>query len=366
MLRTRILYLVLLIGAVLFYFFYRQNISFITLLVAVLLPLVCLVLLIISCFFVKISLKPAISVCDKKSPIRFGIEVRNKFFLPVPNAKIEIRYVNQYINKKDNKAQFILPVSPFSKEEISCNIASDYCGKITVQLKYIRLYDYLGIFSVTLFSKDSFDVMVIPSGTFIGADIDSSSGAEFETDIYSATKSGDDPSEIFNIREYQNGDKINRIHWKLSSKLSQTLVKEYSLPVMSKILILAELALNPSEKQFPDKLDTLLETVTSLSLFLLEYNITHYIGWYSVKDRHYRKMKISSEDDLSILMNMLLSAKLYSEKGTALFHQEKTDSESRYSHIVYVTSKLDEHGISALSANKQCTRKYRIYYRFRF
>lgn len=225
-----------------------------------------------------------------------------------------------------------------------------------MRLKNIRIYDYLGLFSVTLFSKDSFDVMVIPSGTFIDADIDSSSDAEFETDIYSATKSGDDPSEIFNIREYQSGDKINRIHWKLSSKVEQTLVKEYSLPVMSKILILTELALNPSEKQFPDKLDTILETVTSMSQFLLKYNITHYIGWYSVKDKHYRKIKISSEDDLSILMNRLLSAKLYSDEATALFHQEKTDSDSRYSHIIYVTSRLDERSISLLSANNQSAR----------
>lgn len=89
MLRTRILYLIILVGAVLFYFFYRENISFITLLVAVLLPIVCFLLLIISCFFVKISLKPAISVCDKKSPIRFGIEVRNRFFFRFRTRKSE-------------------------------------------------------------------------------------------------------------------------------------------------------------------------------------------------------------------------------------------------------------------------------------
>ena len=53
-----------------------------------------------------------------------------------------------------------------------------------------------------------------------------------DSDRFSTYKKGDDPSEIFDIREYADGDKIQRIHWKLSSKTGDLMVKEGSLPLM--------------------------------------------------------------------------------------------------------------------------------------
>ena len=39
---------------------------------------------------------------------------------------------------------------------------------------------------------------------------------QIESDSYSTIKGGDDPSEVFAIREYREGDRLQRIHWKLS------------------------------------------------------------------------------------------------------------------------------------------------------
>ncbi len=54
------------------------------------------------------------------------------------------------------------------------------------------------------------------------------------------TVPGDDPGETYDIREYQPGDSIRQIHWKLSGKLDDIMIREKSFPVDDTVLILAE------------------------------------------------------------------------------------------------------------------------------
>lgn len=46
-----------------------------------------------------------------------------------------------------------------------------------------------------------------------------------DSDRFSLYKKGDDPSEIFDIRDFKDGDRFQQIHWKLSSKTGHYMVK---------------------------------------------------------------------------------------------------------------------------------------------
>ena len=48
-----------------------------------------------------------------------------------------------------------------------------------------------------------------------------------ESEEYDEKRPGDDPSQIFQIREYREGDRMQRIHWKASARTSQLMVKDY-------------------------------------------------------------------------------------------------------------------------------------------
>ena len=43
---------------------------------------------------------------------------------------------------------------------------------------------------------------------------------------FSKVKSGDDPSEIFDLHPYREGDAVNLIHWKLTEKMDKALACE--------------------------------------------------------------------------------------------------------------------------------------------
>ena len=58
---------------------------------------------------------------------------------------------------------------------------------------------------------------------------------------YSLRRPGSDPTELFGLREYQPGDRLNRVDWKLSQKTGAILVREGSLPVSDRVVLLAHL-----------------------------------------------------------------------------------------------------------------------------
>ena len=57
-------------------------------------------------------------------------------------------------------------------------------------------------------------------------------GFDMESFRYSGARPGDDPGETFDIREYQEGDSIRQIHWKLTGKLDKMMIRQRSFPVM--------------------------------------------------------------------------------------------------------------------------------------
>ena len=48
---------------------------------------------------------------------------------------------------------------------------------------------------------------------------------------------GDDPSEIYQVREYRERDSLKDIHWKLSAREEELMVKERGFPLGCVVLI---------------------------------------------------------------------------------------------------------------------------------
>ena len=87
---------------------------------------------------------------------------------------------------------------------------------------------------------------------------------------YSKVKPGDDPSEIFDFHSYREGDPIARIHWKLSSKHDELMVKEFSLPLPGKVLCLPDYRLCGGFPESAQRLDAMLSLLRAVALMLTE------------------------------------------------------------------------------------------------
>ena len=136
-------------------------------------------------------------------------------------------YRNEFSGKK-RRERISISLAGKGGRRIRLFYTSDYCGRLTVKIDKIRIYDYLGICSLSKRPGKSVPVAVLPDRKEFGDLVVSENYAVYsECDIAAASRPGDDPSEILEIREYLPGDRLNRIHWKRSAMTDGLFVKEF-------------------------------------------------------------------------------------------------------------------------------------------
>ena len=332
MLKYRMIYSAVLAVAILFYLFFDGYLSFITLMIAILLPIVSLLCTIIARAYLSLRLEGISPVAAKGTPAQFLVEIHNTSIFPIAHAVLMLDCHNS-LCAEDKKAVVHLLIGARSSTELKRNVVSQYCGKLTVQMDRVQIYDYFGIFALPKKVHLQTGIFVLPLTVQIDTDIDSRTNYIVESNTYSKVKSGDDSSEIFDIREFREGDRLRSIHWKLSSRLNKLMVKEFSLPLDNSIVVLFDLLSAPIEL-----VDTQIETVVSISQFLLNNQICHTVEWYDGKNSKFDETAVEQNDDLAALLNHVLAASTYQDSPYALTCHNTLSGNREYSHAIYVTT----------------------------
>ncbi|HEX3037459.1 MAG TPA: DUF58 domain-containing protein [Oscillospiraceae bacterium] len=336
MLKYRVTYAAVLAVAILFYLFFDGYLSFITLLFVVMLPIVSFLCTVFARARLNVLLEGTSTATTKGTPAQYSMTITNTSFFPIAHAMLMLDCRNS-LCAQEKKAVLHLSIGACGNTEIKRNIVSQYCGKLTMRLDCIRIYDYLGIFALPKKVNFQTDIYVLPLTVQINTEIDSRTNYNVESNTYSKVKSGDDPSEIFEIREFREGDRLRSIHWKLSSRLDKLMVKEFSLPLDNSILVLFDLLTAPLAL-----IDTEIETVVSISRFLLNSQICHTIEWYDSSNSQFEETNVEESDGLSALLNHVLSSSAYSDHPYALACHNALNQSLEYSHVLYITTEMYE------------------------
>lgn len=258
----RILYLLLIAGSVFFYILYIGNSSFILMAFLILLPISTLVTLLITVKKIKIQLSFEQRAAVEEESIEFTLSLQNGSIFPVSNA-VAVFEIKNMLNGKTVPLKISMPVCRKNAQNVSPKFSIDSCGIYRLTFSYIRFYDFLHLFTVKKKQDSFYDFYVLPTPIQINAKITLKSDSVDDSERYSLTHPGDDPSEIFNLREFVPGDKQNKIHWKLTAKTDKTFVKEYSLAVSSQLGILCEPVLLSNAPSFEKTFSAIMKTAAS-------------------------------------------------------------------------------------------------------
>jgi len=298
MLITKILFFVLIIVCTFFYILYVPDFALVLLVVFIALP----VIMLISSFILRFSIKAEVIVKDtvmsKNQPFPVQLCIANKSFIPVGKAEAHIEYYNVFSNQISS-FYLDMPIQPRNSQRVTFQLDSKFCGIIKIKVVNIKVFDPMRLFKFKTGKNIIAEVAVMPeihdvSGTIMNLD-----HVCEESEVFSENKSGDDPSEIFDLREYNPGDKLNRIHWKLSSKKDEFIVKEYSLPVdIPSVIFLNLRCYEDSEYTLP-VFDTLIETFLSVSQLMLDNERSHKLVFYHGGKGQFVERNVSSADDLA-------------------------------------------------------------------
>ncbi len=349
-----VIYFILLVIGSFFYVLYDEPFSFYLIGFLAVLPVALFIMLRIISRSVKVSFAGTQRVCVKGSRIPVVIRCENRGILPVSDLIIEIEYFNAIDSKRD-KVKISTPLFPKDVQFLTLHMGSLHYGTIRLVIKRCRVCDMLRLFKLKVrpFIRKGFydetSFTVIPNVIPIENPISNYSEMGLETDEYSKDHKGDDPSEIFDIHEYQEGDKINRIHWKLSAKQNITMVKDYSLPIANSIIMIVDMNIDKSRKDYMLLYDAAVETISSMTQYLSENNVAHRVIWYDTTSEQNMSMTVKDEENARVLMNMLLKSGLHSDKHPALLNYVNTPDRFRCGHLLYFSASYDSSVTAAMN-----------------
>lgn len=233
-----------------------------------------------------------------KAVITLSVENRNRI-LPVTKGIARVRYENPFSGDK-GKMKIRFSVDAGKKRDRRIPVVMDNCGNVAITVEKVRIYDYLNIFAWTIGKHfETQDILVLPpvKDMYLGKDRWYNETNE-DSDRFSIYKKGDDPSEIFDIRGYADGDKIQRIHWKLSTKTGELMVKEGSLPLTKEIHIFIDLCAKGSREERNRNINLLVQGTYSIAMFMIEHHIPQVYIWYDKKNGVIQEYSVEQEEEL--------------------------------------------------------------------
>lgn len=358
-------YFLLMIITLLFYILYNGPISYYLFFFLLALPIFGFIWIFVSSRKTTVSFKSDSRVYPRGHDSPFMLRLENRSPFLIPNAVIYIRYINSLTNK-GSLIKVITPIYSRNTQLLRISATSDHYGSISAKIEKIKLYDILKITRLRLpkrnFQSTPVSVTFIPEYIPLDNSVTNYADYGLESDKYSEHKPGDDPSEIFGIHEYQYGDRISRIHWKLTAKSDTTYVKEYSLPIANSICLAANVCMKSNSMSELDRYDAVIEAFYAIGAYLSESACPHTMVWYDeVGKKLVEKLSQEIEDDTDSIRDYLKCARSKDDgKVLTEFFAEASES-TRFGHFIYITNTLDDKTIELITSSEIAMR-YSILY----
>ena len=299
-----LIYIGAIIASAAFAVLYKDMLSLILFIVIVLMPVLMLLCGLIVRLFTRVTAEIKDGVINNGDTAIIKIAVKNYSPFPASVIDIAIRCENKFLNVS-SVLKTTVSAKAFSSQEFVFSVKSDHIGKMGITAKKAVLHDPFKLFAFPQKLKASATVTFIPKINPVGLTLRNNTYALGESDIFSKHKAGDDPSEVFDIRDYRGGDKLNRIHWKLSVKQNKYMVKDYSLPINESLLIFADLSVDDNTSL--SKIDAQFEALMSIAFELVSQEKMFFIGWYDEKHKKFKSEKIESLEDVYLALSEIFS-----------------------------------------------------------
>lgn len=223
----KFLYLIILIVLVFFYIQYNDNLSLIILIAAAVFPVVLLTVLLFQRKKIGIEMVMPNPQTAKGDNAEAAIILKNSSVLPVSAAKMTI--VCRYVPfGGEQRQQITVPVPAMGKQTLTIKLRSEHCRRVECTAEHIRIYDLLHLFCVKIKSADHSVVYTdfVPNGDVplepnVQAQLSVKENVSGEANLGAVSFNRQEYDEL---REYRDGDKLNRIAWKLSGKTGDELI----------------------------------------------------------------------------------------------------------------------------------------------
>lgn len=187
------------------------------------------------------------------------LEMRHRGLLPVAPALLEISF-----GPGRPVREIRLRDMPGKLQTLSVPFRAEHVGLFSPGVRAWQIEDLMGFFVYRKAVDESLFRLTVLPDLFSTEPLTLSPGDPGSDVMSRATEDLSAPSDI---RAYQAGDPLKKIHWKLSLRKRELLVRKYDEPILQEVLILMDCSRPPSwghPEAEADIRDALLETAASV------------------------------------------------------------------------------------------------------
>ena len=308
MLKTWFLYSISLIAAFIFFLFYKMWLAWDILIALLAIPVFALIVTIAASLTVKFSIvNPAVTVKGKPAFIKLSIEgIASAFSF----YKVKMITTDHMAGTQEKKV-IVICDNGVTKIPLETN----HCGAYSYKLSKLKVYDLLGFFHFDQNINKDIELLVKPSPEMPG----------YMPDMYgfkakNLRKSSKPNSEIYDIRDYQLGDPVKTIHWKMSAKKDKYLVKE----PLEEYGGYSRVILKMTDDR--DELDLHLGQILFTSKFFIDHEVAHIIRVIPPDSREVA-FSIESNIDLERALHTILHMRIPEEASEDKRSTEEPEEE---------------------------------------
>ncbi len=283
--------------------------------------------------------------------------------LPV-KLYLQMQVENQLTGEKQSmRADGILPGRGAKQNSLLVRMEDAHAGKLQLQIETIAVADLFGLFRFRPRGREEqikavqkLSCLMLPQAAMPPQLPDIVWKYDQNSDIYAEDRSGLDQSQTYELRDYRSGDSLRSIHWKLSSRSDNWIVREGSWPVGQKLLLLLENSYpsarsgarasgcgrvptqsgSPQDYDSQDAIERACAGLIALSEELTDRGILHDVGWWEKETQKIQTAEIRSAEDLIQALGALLGATLEERKKTIWERFSREYGENSFSQVIII------------------------------
>lgn len=287
--------------------FYRQSFLAVLLLLLIILPVISIALA-YHAFqrFDFLLSAPVTTVAMPEKPIVI-LTAKNPTLFPFMNCVLSFQFQNMYF-PSGSKNTIALPLNARKTQTLRFPFAVTQPGMLLFSLEDVKLTDFLHVYTFHKSLNKGLQIPVLPKEipiSFVPAAMHNESE---DSGFYDPA--GSLSTDIREVREYLPGDRMQDMHWKLSARMDDLLVKQYERSLDDSLLFLPEL--------YGEEIADTLQTLYAVSMKLIRQKEVFRIALFHTDIMEFTQAVIHDPEDLLQAFLTLYYQKPYDTPDLAL------------------------------------------------
>ena len=287
-----------------------------------------------------------LSSCERGSRIDFKVNISNKSFLLLSRVE-PVFYISDLFGSDESLIKRVTTLAPFEDRDFEFSLRFDHIGVYSAGLRSIKVYDLLGLFTHTMTNAKRYEVTVTPRLYHL-RDFRVSNELMSESQKM-LTPIINDGMDYAGMRDYEMGDPMKSVHWKMSARSKKLMTKLHETYVNPTLTIVMDFHTHPYDHETMMNIyDAIIEIAFSIDQYAHDNSIDSYIMFQDRNGAKHREAIVNAERYGTIVAELpRISSESF--KGVAAdYISAEIENPYASNNIVVITSCFDDTLVSML------------------